>query len=62
MGPSITNTIEKIIQFLKEEDGVEVVEWAIIIGLIAVSSLGLLIGLGLWVTNSFQALSTQIGS
>jgi Flp pilus assembly pilin Flp len=52
----------RIKQFLKEEDAIEIVEWAIIIGLIAVTSLGAILGIASWVTNIFQALSTGLGS
>lgn len=35
---------DKIKKFLKEEEGTEVVEWTVIIGLIVVASLGAIIG------------------
>jgi pilus assembly protein Flp/PilA len=58
----MNNAIRKISQFLRDEDGVEVVEWGVIIGLIAVASLGVITGLSLWVSNIFHTLSTGLGS
>jgi len=52
----------KIIKFIKEEEGTETVEWGILIGLIVVVSLGAIIGIALWVTGTFQTLSTAMGS
>jgi Flp pilus assembly pilin Flp len=52
----------KLRQFLKDENGVEIVEWAIIVGLIALVSLGVLMGISSWVANVFQTLSTMITS
>jgi pilus assembly protein Flp/PilA len=53
---------EKLLRFLKEEEGTETVEWAIMIGLIAVASIGVIIGIGAWVNTKFSTLSTALGS
>ena len=38
-------------KFFKEEDGTEVVEWGVIIGLILVASLVAISGIASWVTS-----------
>jgi pilus assembly protein Flp/PilA len=42
--------------FIRNEDGTETVEWAIMIGLIAVASIALIYAIGIWVQGKFQAL------
>ncbi len=51
---------EKLLRFVREEEGIEVVEWAIIIGLIAVTSLAAIIGLAAWVNGKLNELSTGV--
>jgi Flp pilus assembly pilin Flp len=53
---------EKVWRFLKEEEGTETVEWAIIIGLIAVAAIGTIAGIGTWVNDKFTSLSNGLGS
>ena len=43
-------------RFLNDERGTETVEWAIMIGLIAVASIGIIFGIGQWVQRKFSAL------
>jgi pilus assembly protein Flp/PilA len=52
--------MEKIKRFLMEEEGTETVEWAIIIGLIAVASIATIVGIGTWVSGKFTSLNTAI--
>ncbi|UCG59705.1 MAG: hypothetical protein JSU70_09340 [Phycisphaerales bacterium] len=48
------------LRFLKDEKGTETLEWAIIIGIIAVGAITFIILIGPWVTGKFQALWTSI--
>ena len=47
-------------RFLKDEQGTETVEWAIIIGLIAVASITLIASIGEWVETKFTTLDTEL--
>lgn len=47
-------------RFLKDEQGTETVEWAIIIGLIAVASITLIVSIGEWVKTKFTTLDTEL--
>ena len=51
---------EKLMRFLKEEEGTETVEWAIMIGLIAVTAIGIIVGIGIWVNSKFDTLYQSI--
>jgi pilus assembly protein Flp/PilA len=51
---------EKIMRFIKEEEGTETVEWAIIIGLIAVAAIGTILGIGAWVNGKFSSLYASV--
>lgn len=46
-------------RFLKDERGLETVEYAIILGIIVVATIGLIAGLGGWVQEQFQALADE---
>jgi pilus assembly protein Flp/PilA len=47
-------------RFLRDEQGTETVEWAIIIGLIAVASIATIVSIGTWVSGKFTALDTSL--
>lgn len=47
-------------RFLKDEQGTETVEWAILIGLIAVAAIAAIINIGLWVAGKFNDLDTAL--
>jgi Flp pilus assembly pilin Flp len=47
--------MEEFWNFLRDEDGLETVEFALILGLILSGTIGLLIALGLWAQAQFQA-------
>jgi pilus assembly protein Flp/PilA len=47
-------------QFRDDENGAAMVEYSILIGLIAVASIGFVIGIGLWVTGRFTGLCTAM--
>jgi pilus assembly protein Flp/PilA len=53
---------DMIKKFFKEEEGTETVEWAIIIGLIAVAAIGVIMGIGAWVNGKFSALSASLSA
>ena len=47
-------------RFINDERGTETVEWAIMIGLIAVASIATIAAIGLWVQGKFTNLNTQL--
>jgi len=49
-------------RFLNDERGTETVEWAIMIGLIAVASIAIILGIGTWVQNKFSALGSGLNN
>ncbi len=52
--------MKKLMAFLKDEDGLETVEYAIILGLIVAGTIGLVTTLGLWVSGQFSAVNTAV--
>ena len=52
----------KIWNFTKDEDGLETVEYAIILGLIVAGTIGLIMTLGTWVNQKFSTVVTQVGA
>ena len=49
-------------QFRDDENGAAMVEYSILIGIIAVASIGFIIGIGLWVAGRFSGLCTALNS
>ena len=49
-------------RFLKDEQGLETVEYAIILGLIVVATITLITTLGGWVSGQFQAVVDEVGA
>ncbi len=49
-------------KFLRDEQGTETVEWAIIIGIIAVGAISFIILIGGWVTTQFTDLWNAISA
>lgn len=47
-------------RFVRDESGTETVEWAIIIGLIAVAAIALIVSIGQWVVTKFSQLNTAL--
>jgi len=47
-------------RFLSDERGTETVEWAIMIGIIAVAAIGFILAIGNWVKGKFETLSTEV--
>ena len=52
--------MKAIERFLKDESGLETVEYAIILGIIVVATIGIISGIGLWVQGKFQAVNDQL--
>ena len=50
----------KIWNFIKDEDGLETVEYAIILGLIVAGTIGLVVWLGSWVYSQFSDVKSDI--
>jgi len=50
----------KVKSFLRDEKGTETVEWAIMIGIIAVAAIGAIVAIGTWVQGKFQDLNTAV--
>lgn len=48
--------------FLKDEDGLETVEYAIILGLIVVASVTAIGVLGTWVGQQFTTVNSTVGA
>ncbi len=49
-------------QFIKNEGGTETVEWAIFGGLIVAALITTIVALGVWITNSYSGLQTELGA
>jgi len=47
-------------RFLSDEKGTETVEWAIMIGIIAVAAIGAIVAIGTWVLGKFNELDTSL--
>ena len=52
--------MELLKRFIKDEQGLETVEYAIILGLIVVATIGLISTLGTWVHNRFNDVVTAL--
>ena len=52
--------MERIKRFLSDEKGTETVEWAIMIGVIAVAAIATIVLIGQWVGNQFTALNNGL--
>ena len=48
--------------FLKDEDGLETVEYAIILGLVGAATITLIIILGGWVQTQYHTVVSTVGS
>lgn len=47
-------------QFRDDENGAAMVEYSILIGIIAAAAIGFIIGIGLWVTGRFTDLCADL--
>lgn len=49
-------------RFVRDERGLETVEYAIILGIIVVATIGWIVALGNWVFTQFSELGTELGA
>ena len=49
-------------RFIRDERGLETVEYAIILGLIVVGTIALVVAIGQWVHDQFSATANEIGA
>ncbi|MHC4949346.1 MAG: Flp family type IVb pilin [Planctomycetota bacterium] len=49
-------------RFRRDEQGLETVEYAIIIGLLVVGVIGAIAGIGAWVTSKYEAVNSDLNS
>jgi Flp pilus assembly pilin Flp len=54
--------MERVKRFIKDEQGLETVEYAIILGLIVVGTIGLVSTIGTWVHTKFSAVSADLAA
>jgi len=54
--------MKAVSRFLRDERGTETVEWAIIIGVIAVGAIAFTVAIGGHVTNAFGRLSNALNT
>jgi Flp pilus assembly pilin Flp len=54
--------MKKLIAFFKEEDGLETVEYAVILGIVVAATVTAVGVLGGWVTGEFQGFNTSVGA
>ena len=52
--------MKRVLDFFRGQEGTETVEWAIIIGIIAVGSIATIIIIGTWVKGKFDALCSAV--
>ena len=52
--------MDKLMKFFKDEEGLETVEYAIILGLIVAATIGLVAWLGGWVSSQFSEVQSAI--
>lgn len=54
--------MEAVKRFVKDERGLETVEYAIILGLIVAGTIGVIISIGGWVNTKFTAVDTALST
>lgn len=54
--------MKKLMAFLKDEDGLETVEYGVILGLIVAGTITAVIALGNWVNNQFNTVNNAVGA
>ena len=54
--------IKLLDQVRKDEDGTALLEYAILLGIVAVAAIGWISGLGTWVSNQFSSLCGSLTS
>ena len=58
----MTKLIRKLRRFVRNEEGLETVEYAIITGLIVAATIGVIAAIGAWVLATFQSVQTAVGA
>jgi pilus assembly protein Flp/PilA len=51
-----------IARFVREDEGQDLIEYAILIGLITVATIGVVRSIGTWTFNQFNNLNSQLNS
>ena len=54
--------MELVKRFIRDEQGLETVEYAIILGLIVAGTIALVIAIGTWVQDKFRTTNNEIHS
>ena len=54
--------MDKVMAFLKDEDGLETVEYGVILGLIVAATITAVTALGAWVNTQFDNVNTAVGA
>ena len=49
-------------RFIRDERGLETVEYAIILGIIVVGTIGIVVAIGTWVHGKFAAANTELAA
>ena len=55
-------SMETLKRFLKDEQGLETVEYAIILGMIVAGSVGLIASIGTWVYERFNTVNDELAA
>jgi Flp pilus assembly pilin Flp len=55
-------TWSHIRRFVGNDDGLEAVEYAVLLGLIVVAVIGVMASIGAWVTNIFATVQNDLGA
>jgi pilus assembly protein Flp/PilA len=59
---SMLKVVKLLNQVRKDEEGTALLEYSILLGIIAVAAIGWIAGLGTWVTNQFSSLCGSLTS
>lgn len=54
--------MQKFMEFLKDDRGLETVEYAIILGLIVAATIASITAIGIWVSTQFSQAETDLGA
>jgi len=58
----MSRIIRRIRTFVRNQEGLETVEYAIITGLIVAATIAVIAAIGAWVLAQFQAVQTAVGA
>ena len=54
--------LSSVKRFLKNDQGLETVEYAIIAGLIVTGLVAIIVAIGVWVKGKFTSVKTEVGA